>query len=61
MTQLSNAEWQARLAQAAKLPELGIECSIRGGTGEWPGVTDHVLCGPCSGSGSTVPTSTAAQ
>ena len=44
MTQISNAEWQAKLTQAAKLAELGLECSVCGGTGGWPGTVGHVLC-----------------
>lgn len=61
MAQISEAEWQAKLAQAAKLSEIGTECSMCGGTGGWPGLTGHVLCKPCNGSGSSVPVSTSAQ
>lgn len=50
-------DWNARLKLAEKLVELGIECSMCGGTGGWPGHSGFVLCKPCNGAGTPTPTS----
>jgi len=53
-----STEWQVSMSQASKLAELGEECPICGGTGQWPGLQGFVACKPCGGAGSKVPTST---
>lgn len=55
------ADWQQRLQQAETLSGNGVECSMCGGTGGWPGPSGFVLCKPCDGTGSTTPTSNKAQ
>lgn len=52
--------WDDLLAQAKTLTEKGTECAMCGGTGG-PGISDFVVCKPCGGTGSSIPTSTTAQ
>lgn len=54
-------EWAERLAQAEVLTEKGTECAMCGGTGGWPGVSEFVVCKPCGGTGSSIPTTTTPQ
>jgi hypothetical protein len=48
---MNDVEWNAKLEQAKKLSEEGLECPMCGGTGGWPGLVAFVLCKPCNGSG----------
>ena len=44
--ELDSERGEVKGAQAAQ-----AECVMCGGTGGWPGVTGHVHCKPCNGTG----------
>ena len=39
------------LDEAVQAQAIQAECVMCGGTGGWPGVTGHVHCKPCNGTG----------
>ena len=45
---------EEKLEQAQKLTEEGRECSVSGGTGGWPALSDWVQCKQCLGAGTSI-------